>query len=177
MPGTSDDLTKDEVLDLLSNARRRYLIHYLVRHGGRENLSELAGRMAAWEMNVPPDAITDDARRRVYISLYQTHLPKLEQSGIITYDQDARIVELTDRADELVEFLPAPSSAHPWYAYYLFVGAAGTAVLAAGWIEVVAFPVAPVGILLGLVVIVLAIIQFVTERREAHLTVLESLVE
>lgn len=171
------DLTRDDVFDLLSNARRRYVIHYLAGSGGRENLTELAEEVAAWEMGVPVDAVTDDARRRVYISLYQTHLPKLEQSGIVTYDQESRIVELTVRADDLVTYLPSPRLGRPWPVYYLVVAIVGIVASALVWLEVVSVAGGLVGGGLGVVVLLLAVGHYLSERRGGHTAVLEALVE
>jgi len=41
----------------------------------------------------------------VYVSLYQAHLPKLDDFGAISFDRDRGTVERTPRTDELLRYL------------------------------------------------------------------------
>jgi hypothetical protein len=41
----------------------------------------------------------------VYVALYQTHLPKMDDAGIIKYDQDRGNIELAENADLLKMYL------------------------------------------------------------------------
>lgn len=88
--------SKDELFQILSNNRRRYVIYYLHEAGESMSLKNLARKIAAAEAEVPESEIDADERQRVYISLYQTHLPKLEEAGIVVYDEDERMVQLTE---------------------------------------------------------------------------------
>jgi hypothetical protein len=40
-------------------------------------------------------------RQSVYVSLHQTHLPKLHELGIVTYDADSKAVTLSESAHEV----------------------------------------------------------------------------
>src|SRR6056297_1412574 len=93
----------DTIFDLLSNPRRRFVLHYLKRVEEPVQLTELAAQIAAKENDVPVDELTSQQRKRAYVSLYQTHVPKLEEVGVVTYDADTGNVALTERADEIDE--------------------------------------------------------------------------
>lgn len=170
MNTTADSLSTDEVLDLLSSGRRRFVIQYLAEED-RTDLTQLARETAAWEHGVPPSAITDDGRRRTYISLYQTHLPRLEEANVITYDEDERTVELAENAQTLRESLPGQHREPRWATYYLVVGAFAL-------VGLFVSPASPtiVAVGLALAVIFLAIGQHLGERQRAEST-LHSLVD
>jgi hypothetical protein len=144
--------SKDELFEILSSTRRRRIIYYLAVEGPQLTLNQLATKIAAVETDTPEAEITSDERQRVYISLYQTHLPKLEEAAIVTYDDEERTVSLTDDIREdgffWMETEPAPS--RPWHRYYtvlaalawlLVVGVGLSAALRAalGWAVVAVF--------------------------------------
>lgn len=107
--------TEDDVYELLSNRRRRLLLHYLAENEGRAGIEDVTGYIASVEKDRPVEEIPEDARRSVYISLYQVHLPKLADYGVVTYDLDEGAVYLEDPAEELLRHLlsggrPEPST-------------------------------------------------------------------
>jgi len=104
---------KDEVYDLLSNHRRRYVVHYCKRENGSATLSDLAEQVAAWEQDKALSEVTSAERKRVYTSLQQTHLDRMAEAGIVEFDGDE--IELTEKARELDVYLDiVPSSSIPW---------------------------------------------------------------
>jgi len=113
------ELTKDTVFEILSSSRRRFALYVVCYEGGHMDLDALARRLAAYEEDVQPDAIESEEAKRLYISLYQTHLPKLASAELVDYDREERTVRLTDRVEELVAFLrtdTTPPRAWPrWY--------------------------------------------------------------
>jgi len=120
-------LSKDEVFDILSNSRRRYVLYYLRETGEPVELSELAEEIAAWENNTPRAELTKQERKRVYVSLYQTHIQKLSEVGIVNYDSDTGIVSLGDEADQIGTYLPTEDDEdeqHRWQTVYLVLAAA-----------------------------------------------------
>lgn len=68
-------------------------------------LGELAERIAAEEADTTPDRLDSTDRKRVYISLYQSHLPALADAGVVSYDRNRGDVERLDAADVLDERL------------------------------------------------------------------------
>lgn len=141
----SEELSQDDIFEILSNSRRRYLIHTLHQHNGAVELSDLASYTAAWEHEVDVDQIESDQRRRVYISLYQTHLPKLVEYGVVEYDEDANTVSLTDRVDQIDHYLYIDGeSSTRWWLYYASLSVVAVLLLAASWLGV--YPVSLVSI-------------------------------
>lgn len=119
---------RGRIFELLSNHRRRYAIHYCKREDGPVTLSDLAEQVAAWEQEKEVDQITSAERKRVYTSLQQTHLPTLDDAGMVEFERGE--VELTDRANELDVYLDVvPGDSIPWGVYYLGLSALSLAVL------------------------------------------------
>ncbi|MFD1597412.1 DUF7344 domain-containing protein [Halobellus rarus] len=98
-------LSKDETFDLLKNSRRRGVIRYLHDHGGSAVLSDVAEHIAAEENGVTVRELSSDQRKRVYIGLYQSHLPKLDSAGVIEYDKNRGTIERQDSLTQLEEYL------------------------------------------------------------------------
>ena len=117
MSSDTDELSRDELFEVLSSDRRRCLIYYLEAEGGEADLRELARRIAAWENEIEPEEVSEEGRKRVYISLYQSHVPKLEESGLIRYDNDTKTVSSTERIRDVTELFAEQT--RPWGRYYL----------------------------------------------------------
>jgi len=93
-------LDEDLILELLKNSRRRQVIKMLSQRDETIVLGELAELIASEENNVPISNLTSDQRKRIYVALYQTHLPKLDEAGLVDYDQDRGTVERGNRFNE-----------------------------------------------------------------------------
>ncbi len=130
---SDEELSQDTLFSLLSNPRRRFVLQYLNRVEGPVTLQDLSVEAAAWENETDPEDLTDQQRKRVQVSLYQTHIPALEDAGIIEYDSDSGEITLTDRADDLNVYLHGDieEESRPWEMYYLALAASGVVVYAA----------------------------------------------
>lgn len=125
------ELSTDEMFELLSNRRRRYAIHHLKEEEDTE-LGPLSQQVAAWENDTTPTEVTSAERKRVYTSLQQFHLPKLDDKGIVTFDDRAGTVELTDSAADLDVYLEVVKGRDiPWSEYYLALSAVQISLIAA----------------------------------------------
>lgn len=118
-------LSQDQVFDLLSNSRRRFVLHYLKEADGPVRLSELAAEIAAIENEVSVDELTSQERKRTYVSLYQTHIPKLQDAGAVSYDAETGMVELASGAGEIGEYFQQQQESRPWQYYYLLLAGGG----------------------------------------------------
>lgn len=85
----------DDIFHLLQNSRRRDVLAYL-EETEQTTLRELAEHIAARENGLSVAELRSDQRKRVYISLYQMHLPKLTAHGVIDYDKSRGTVALRD---------------------------------------------------------------------------------
>lgn len=80
----SDDvLTYDEMFFLLSSERRRLVVKEVYDSDDELKRSELSDRVTAGEYG---EEYSDQERNRVHISLYQVHLDKLADAGVIDMD-------------------------------------------------------------------------------------------
>jgi DNA-binding transcriptional ArsR family regulator len=165
----ADGLSQDEVFEVLKSPRRRYALYYLRQEGGETQLSDLTEQVAAWENETTPAALSTEQRKRVYISLYQTHLPKLDEANIVDYDRDEGIVRLGDRASDLDIYLGDVSREEfPWDSYYLGLVGASSLLVAAVWLDVYPFGVIPGLVLATLILAVFgvsAVVHYFTYRR------------
>jgi DNA-binding transcriptional ArsR family regulator len=153
-----ESLSTDEIFHLLQSRRRRAVLRYLRDVEGPVEMRAIAEQVAAWENDTSPQAISSDERQRVYIPLYQSHLPKLDEEGIIEYDKDRGVVRKTPLAAQLVRYLdvddPAPSHSdrsRRWGSYYLGVSGVGTVLFVGALLDVALFSLLPVTVVVGLV--------------------------
>ncbi|ODR81177.1 hypothetical protein BG842_00100 [Haladaptatus sp. W1] len=146
-----EPLSRDKIFHILQTQRRRDALRFLKETGGTVEMRDLAEQVAAWENDTTVQALTSDERQRVYIALYQSHLPKLESEGIIRYNKSRGIVERGPLADQFDPYLDtANESAYevetkesessddeiPWLRYYRVATVVGIAVVAAAWLGV-----------------------------------------
>ncbi|WP_257300328.1 hypothetical protein [Haloarchaeobius sp. FL176] len=99
--GSQRVLSHDKVFHLLQNERRRRVIRYLHDKEGKTDMRDIAEKVAAWEHDKTVRTLSSEERQRVYIPLYQNHLPKLDDEGIIDYNQSRGTVERNPLADQL----------------------------------------------------------------------------
>lgn len=91
-----ESLPEDDIHDILSNDRRRRTIKELQNCLGEVSLRDLTEMIAEAETGQVP--APRDVRQSVYNSLHQTHLPKLDEQGIIEYDSDRKTILLTEKS-------------------------------------------------------------------------------
>lgn len=97
-----DSLDRTDIHDVLSNKRRVLVLEHLSR-SGRMSLRQLANEIAADETEQQP--APRPARQSVYVTLHQSHLPKLDRLDIVDYDATSKHVALDHRADDLRVYL------------------------------------------------------------------------
>jgi len=109
-PSTETDgrdcaLSKDDIFGILQNQRRRYALKYLLAEDRRVALGELAERIAAWENDKTLNEITYSERKRVYVGLYQCHLPKMDDVGVVDFNRDRGHVDPRPGAERYAQYL------------------------------------------------------------------------
>ena len=143
--GESDEgLSNEEIFDVLQNERRRHVLQYLREHGGPVSLGDLADHVAAAEYDCQTDDVTSAQRKRVYTTLQQSHLPQMDEVGIVEYDSDDGVITTTDQTKELTVYLEiVPQGEFPWREYYLSFGAISLAIVTVLWVGVYPFTLMP----------------------------------
>ncbi|WP_458206912.1 DUF7344 domain-containing protein [Haladaptatus sp. NG-SE-30] len=138
--GRSRSFSEQEVYDAVKNLRRRYVLYHINRERRPVELGELAEQIAAWENNIDIEDVTPEQRKSVYSALYQTHLPKLENIGIVTYDRESKEVSFTDGAKDFELYLATDSQTTiPWHKLYVLLSGIGALLIAFSWLGVVPF--------------------------------------
>lgn len=176
MTADRERLSTDDLFQILGNPRRRFIIRHLYRANESVDLKELAALIAADEEGTTLEAVTNEERQRVYVSLYQTHLPTLTESGLVSYDETRRELSLDRRAldEHCVE--PATDSWLVGYAALAVTGVLGGVAFSFGEFTVVG---GANGALLAvsLVLAALVVAQYVRRSRTLTQNCLLSLVE
>lgn len=142
---SDETLPLDQVFEILKNQRRRYVLSYLKDHDESVSISDLSERIAAWENDKPVSQITSSERKRVYVGLYQCHLPKMDDVDVIEFNKPRGIVELSDNAEIFDRYLDsADAEAEPaWHRYYAAAAALSVFALASGAAITTAAPAVP----------------------------------
>ncbi len=162
LPDESTDRTgpsKEEVFEVLSNRRRRQTLHYLLqKEDETATKREISRQLAAWENDEPVDMVSSSERKRVYIALHQTHLPKLDEAGLIDYEPAQGIITLTDACHDLdVYFDVVPENELSWSQFYVGLGGVCLAITALAGLGVVPFAGVPAIALAGLFAVVMTL--------------------
>lgn len=180
-PGGSDSgestdqpepLSLDIVYDILKNERRRRVLRYLDESGGTATLSDLAVHLAAIENDKEEKLVSSKERKRLYVGLYQCHLPRMDSSGVVDFDSDRGTIETTAQFPELFEYLDVDEEADDdqffWPGVYLGASGVATVILTTG-----ALDVAPGGVaqsLTALAVVALFVVAAVHAFSERRVT-------
>lgn len=104
-PATDDALPLDIVFDILSNRRRRIILDVLASEDEPTTLGALAELIASIENGKPEASLSSKERKRVYICLLQSHLPKMDDADVIDYDEDRKTVGAGDNLESVVRYL------------------------------------------------------------------------
>ena len=95
-------LSEDTIFTLLSARRRRELLRILNKSGGEATAGDLTAELADREHGIDSNPAK---RKAVYVSLHQTHIPRLEEAGVLEHDVVNRIIRLTGPWKQLYAYL------------------------------------------------------------------------
>jgi|GEM_PF-478441 len=110
-------LSKGDIFGLLQNDRRRNVLE-LLHSRGNQSPREISEAIACIESGThePKSSV----RKSVYVSLLQTHLPKMQSLGVLVYDKTEDKVKLTAEARDIKVYMePVEKNNIPWSQYYL----------------------------------------------------------
>lgn len=89
----------------IANSRRRRVLLSLSQSSRGISAGDLAVEIAAIEHAIDPSKVGSTKRTTVYVSLIQTRLEKLDQSGAVAYDGRSKTVTPTDATEPLAEYV------------------------------------------------------------------------
>ncbi|WP_449271866.1 DUF7504 family protein [Halostella pelagica] len=99
---TDDQLSSDDVFDVLSSRSQRLVLRSLLRAEGTLHVRELAQRIAAAQTTEQPDI------EQIVTRLHHIDLPKLRETGLVAVED--RVVSATEVVTEVEPYL---ALAHP----------------------------------------------------------------
>ncbi|EMA38066.1 DUF7344 domain-containing protein [Halococcus hamelinensis] len=145
---TNQRLTEHEIHDVLRNRRRARTLKYLRSRDETVTLRELSEELASIETGESPPP--RNKRESVYNSLHQTHLPKLDDLGIIQYEQNRKVVHLLNDAHQVEVYMEVvPNEGVPYATYYFVVGLVSLVVVSLSSLGMPLFAALPVSLWAG----------------------------
>lgn len=118
---TDDPLPETDIHEILSNDRRRLVLEHLRDHPREVSLRDLAERIAEAETNESPPP--NNIRNSVYVSLHQSHLPRLDEMGLVDYDVDRKTISLRKPARQANIYMEVVTRyGITWSTYYRTLG-------------------------------------------------------
>lgn len=138
-----DGPSRTDIYHVLSNERRRYVLHYLLQQeDNAASKYELSKQVAAWENGVPIEEVTSSQRKRVYVALHQNHVPQMIKRGTVEYADDQ--VVLADDVEDIDVYMDVVRGGDiPWSQFYLGLGTVGGGATVAGWVGLIPFSLLP----------------------------------
>ena len=97
----------EDAIDSINNFRRRQVILLTADATEALTVSDLAEQIAATENDCPANQLTAQQRKRVYVSLIQLHLEKLDHTGVIHYNKSKKVVVPTAATAPLADCVRA----------------------------------------------------------------------
>ncbi|WP_141241684.1 DUF7344 domain-containing protein [Methanosarcina spelaei] len=114
---TQSQLSKSDIFGVLQNNRRRLVLE-LLRNQGGQSVRSLSEEIAHVESQA--EEPKRSVRKSIYVSLLQTHIPKMENLGIITYNKEKDTVELLQASQDFDIYLETVNKGDiPWSQFYL----------------------------------------------------------
>lgn len=150
---SKDRLSDEEIHHVLSNQRRRMLLELLLQNGGEMDARDISERLAEAESGTSP--APRKSRQSVYVSLQQTHLPKLDSLGIVDFNEQSKNVKIEEDFDQISEYLTHSSKSTSWSGLYLLLSLIGILSLAAYVVSLPPFAWVPQGWWFGLIFVVI----------------------
>lgn len=95
----------DDLFDVLSHRRRRYVLYCLYQHDESVNVDSLAQWIVCLEEGKPPKTVSQGDVKRAETDLYHSQLPKLADAQLLTYDRDTNSTEIADEGFQIQPYL------------------------------------------------------------------------
>jgi hypothetical protein len=110
-------LSKSDIFGVLQNNRRRCILELLYK---QEKLSIRSLSEGIAQLESGSEEPNSSVRKSIYISLLQTHIPKMESLNVITYNREEDSVELLPAAHDFDLYIETVKKGDiPWSQFYL----------------------------------------------------------
>jgi hypothetical protein len=160
------ELGEGDIHEVLRNDRRRMVLEHLGEADDTVTARELSEAIAVQETGDDPPP--RDVRQSVYVSLQQTHLPKLDGFGIVNYDDATKEVQPGRNASDVGVYMEVvPKYGLSFGEYYGALAALGALLVVASRVGVPgvgAFAPSTWALVVFLAVFASAVYQTYTQR-------------
>ena len=110
-------LSKSDIFGVLQNDRRRLILELLYKEE-KLSIRSLSEEIARLESGA--EEPSSSIRKSIYISLLQTHIPKMESLNIITYNREEDSLVLLPAAHDFDLYVETVKKGDiPWSQFYL----------------------------------------------------------
>jgi hypothetical protein len=123
-----EKLSEDVIFDIVSNRRRRFVLKHLQNEEDPAQLTDIATALAAAETSTAPEEVDKQARKRAYVSLYQTHIPRLAEEEVVAYDEETGEVSLQAPAEEVLRHVGRGQTDRWWPRVYFALAVVGLSI-------------------------------------------------
>jgi len=139
------EVSEDELFDVLANQRRRFALHLLKKEGDETiAIGDMAEQIAAWENGIDTTEITGSERKRVYTALQQSHLPMMDDAGVVRFNKNRGTVEPTPALQDVDLYMDVVEGREiPWSTYYVGLSGVAAALAGAVWLDTWPFTLLP----------------------------------
>ena len=103
----------DTVLDLCRDKKRRIVLAVLDDEQRSLTVNDLRNAVIKHNHHAPITETSTEVRSQIQLELYHVHIPKLEATGVIEYDEARQLVKPTPQFDELQPHLSMIIDADP----------------------------------------------------------------
>lgn len=98
-------VSADEFFEACRNERRRLILKILANVDGWIDLHDLARTLGSIIEEAPESDITGPTQKKYYVSVYQTHVPTLEERGLVATNDRGTTVSITPAGRHALDVL------------------------------------------------------------------------
>lgn len=99
------DIKTDDLLGIVVNSRRRFVLNCLLKEAKPIAITDLATELTEREKDIPKSQISKEQVKIRSIDLHHVQIPKMVAVGLLSRNQDTNTVELVDGSEALVSEL------------------------------------------------------------------------
>ena len=123
---------------------RSYVGRRAKRPGPRARGRQRPAEVASWERCCDPEEVAVAKRKSVYSALHQTHLPYLEERGLVAFDRETNEIEwLLENSEVDLSLAADPRKTVRWYRVYLLLAGVSGPLPGSVWAGLPAFARVP----------------------------------
>lgn len=106
-------VTFDTVLDLCGDFHRRIILGVLASEQRTLTLQDLVKAIAKQNHHVSSNEVSGEVSTQLHRSLYHIHIPKIAAAGLVEFDTERELVEVTPRFDPIRDSFESVIDADP----------------------------------------------------------------